>query len=235
MSAEITKVGIISCSGEAIPEGTISRLATRRVLELLRPNVTVTLCLPLFLAGNDAERNFARTHPTITIDGCSKQCAKWGTEKHSGPVSGALVVSDISDILGTESSACHRASRDATQVDKEAVWTVAERIAAEVDTVLGEVAPGDLAVTEGSVAQCACSPLPGGKLTIKGKTVRISGLPLIFEQCAERAIAANDSDGGALLDVVKIYHGVAPEEEAEYRSALVAAYQEFRSCNKPAK
>ena len=37
MSAEITKVGIISCSGEAIPEGTISRLATRRVLELLRP------------------------------------------------------------------------------------------------------------------------------------------------------------------------------------------------------
>ena len=37
MSAEITKVGIISCSGEAIPEGTISRLATLRVLELLRP------------------------------------------------------------------------------------------------------------------------------------------------------------------------------------------------------
>ncbi len=135
MSAEITKVGIISCSGEAIPEGTISRLATRRVLELLRPDVTVTLCLPLFLSGNDAERNFARTHPTITIDGCAKQCAKWGTEKHSGPVSGALVVSDI---LGTESSGCHRSSRDASQVDKEAVWAVAERIAAEVDTVLAQ-------------------------------------------------------------------------------------------------
>jgi hypothetical protein len=43
MSAEITKVGVISCSGEAIPEGTISRLATRRVLELLRPDRTVTL------------------------------------------------------------------------------------------------------------------------------------------------------------------------------------------------
>ena len=50
MSAEVVKVGIISCSGEAIPEGTISRLATRRVLELLRPDATVTLCLPLFLA-----------------------------------------------------------------------------------------------------------------------------------------------------------------------------------------
>ena len=91
MSAETTKVGIISCSGEALPEGTISRLATRRVLELLRPGQTVTLCLPLFLAGNEAERNFAKTHPTITIDGCEKQCARWGTEEHSGPVSGALI------------------------------------------------------------------------------------------------------------------------------------------------
>jgi uncharacterized metal-binding protein len=233
MSAEVTKVGIISCSGEAIAEGTISRLATRRVLELLRPDVTVTLCLPLFLAGNDAERNFARTHPTITIDGCPKQCAKWGTEKHSGPVSGALCVSEI---LGTESSSCHRSCRDASQVDKESVWAVAERIAAEVDTVLAEVAPGYAAVTGVSATQCACSsPLPGGKLTIKGKTVSIPGLHLIFEQCTERALAANDSDGAALLDVVKIYHGVAPEEEAEYRSALLAAYQEFRSGIKPAK
>jgi uncharacterized metal-binding protein len=233
MSTEITKVGIISCSGEAIPEGTISRLATRRVLELLRPDATVTLCLPLFLAGNDAERNFARTHPTITIDGCPKQCARWGTEKHSGPVSGALVVSDI---LGTESSGCHRSSRDASQVDKEAVWAVAERIAAEVDTVLAEVSPRDPAATELSTAQCACSsPLAGGKLTIRGKTLSIPGLPLIFEQCAERGIPTDADDGAALLDVVKIYHSIAPEDEAEYRTALLAAYQDFRGGSKPAK
>jgi len=233
MSAEITKVGIISCSGEAIPEGTISRLATRRVLELLRPDLTVTLCLPLFLAGNDAERNFARTHPTITIDGCPKQCAKWGTEKHSGPVNAALVVSDI---LGTESTGCHRSARDASQVDKEAVWAVAERIAAEVDSVLAEVAPGDVAVAEASAGQCACSsPLPGGKVTIKGEAITITGLPLIFEQYAERGVPASEGDGAALLDVVKIYHSIAPEDEAEYRLALVQAYQAFRSGIAPAK
>ena len=232
MSADVTKVGIISCSGEAIPEGTISRLATRRVLELLRPDGTVTICLPLFLAGNDSERKFARTHPTITVDGCPQQCAKWGTETHSGPVSAALVVSEI---LGTASSSCHRSCRDAAQVDKEAVWTVAERIAAEVDMVLAEVAPRDAALTETSAAQCACSsPLPGGKIVIKGKTVSIPGLPLIFEQCAGRAIPANDGDAAALLDVVKIYHGVATEDEADYRSALLAAYREFRGGLKPA-
>ena len=98
MSAEMNKtpkVGIISCSGEEIPEGTISRNAVRRVLESLRPHHAVTLCLPLFLAGNEGERNFARTHPVITIDGCDKQCARWGTEKHGGPVARALVVTDI--------------------------------------------------------------------------------------------------------------------------------------------
>jgi len=137
MSTEITKVGIISCSGEAIPEGTISRLATRRVLELLRPDMTVTLCLPLFLAGGKDERNFARTHPTIAVDGCGKQCARCGTEKHSGPVSGSLVVSDI---LGTGTTGCSRSSRGASNVDKEAVWAVAESIAAQVDRVLAEIA-----------------------------------------------------------------------------------------------
>jgi len=40
------KVGIISCSGEACVEGTISRIATRLVLEKLRPEETVTICLP---------------------------------------------------------------------------------------------------------------------------------------------------------------------------------------------
>ena len=64
------KVGIVSCSGEEIPEGTISRIATRLVLEKLRPEETVTICLPLFLAGGEDERAFAQVFPTITVDGC---------------------------------------------------------------------------------------------------------------------------------------------------------------------
>lgn len=233
MSAEVTKVGIICCSGEAIPEGTISRVATRRVLELLRPNATVTLCLPLFLAGNEGERNFGKTHPTITIDGCEKQCAKWGTEEHSGPVSSALVVTDI---LGTRSVGCHRSSRHSSQPDKEAVWAVAERIAAEVDTVLAKEGPRDGVAAGTNGAQCSCSsPMPGGKLTIQGATVNIPGLALIFEQCAEGNIPADAGGCAALLDAVKIYHRILLEEEAEYRDALLAAYQDFRRGGTPAK
>jgi hypothetical protein len=136
MSEETIKVGIVSCSGEAIPEGTISRVATRRVLETLRPDLTVTICLPLFLAGGEGERSFAKTHPTITVDGCEKQCARWGTEQHSGPVSAALVVSEI---LGTCPAGCARSSRNTSKTDQDAVGRVADRITAEVDRVLADI------------------------------------------------------------------------------------------------
>jgi len=129
------KVGIISCSGEEIPEGTISRNAVRRVLDSLRPRDAVTLCLPLFLAGNEGERNFARTHPVITIDGCHKQCARWGTEKHGGPVARARVVTAF---LGGEATACSRSLRTITEADEKAVAAVADRIANEIDGLLAE-------------------------------------------------------------------------------------------------
>jgi hypothetical protein len=37
-------------------EGTITRLAALKVLESLRPEETVTICLPLFLAGGEGIR-----------------------------------------------------------------------------------------------------------------------------------------------------------------------------------
>ncbi len=39
------KVGIVACSGEELAEGTVTRLAALKVLEVLRPEDTVTICL----------------------------------------------------------------------------------------------------------------------------------------------------------------------------------------------
>jgi len=128
-------VGIISCSGEEFPEGTIARLATLRVLGSMRPDVTATLCLPLFLAGEGGERNFAAAHPVITVDGCDKLCAKWSTEQYSGPVARSLVVSEI---LGPGRCDCPRSTRSLGARDEEAVRVVSERIASAVDDVLEE-------------------------------------------------------------------------------------------------
>ena len=89
------KVGIVSCSGEELAEGTVTRLAALKVLEQLRPADTVTICLPLFLAGGEGDRAFAKFYPTIAIDGCDKRCAARGTEMYSGKPAASIVVTDL--------------------------------------------------------------------------------------------------------------------------------------------
>ena len=75
-----SKIGLISCSGEGLSEGMISRVATRRILE--ERDDVVTICLPLFLAGGQEERDFAKDNPCITVDGCSKMCAAKGVKMY---------------------------------------------------------------------------------------------------------------------------------------------------------
>jgi uncharacterized metal-binding protein len=225
MAEAVFKIGIISCSGEEIPEGTVSRLAARRVLEALRPRQTVTLCLPLFLAGEAGERRFAREHPTITVDGCPKLCAKRGTEQYSGLVSASLVVSDI---LGDRATACRRSARDAGTADQEAVWIVAERIAAEVDSLLASGAASEPGGVPAAGACCACGgPPPEGNLEIDGKPVAVNGLPLIFQQLRKNGLQADGACAEAVLEAVRIYHYVEPGLEDAYRGALVSAYRAY--------
>ena len=88
---------MISCSGEDLSEGTISRVATRRILE--QSDDTVTICLPLFLAGGQDERDFAKENPCITVDGCQKKCTAVGVKKYGGVIPRSSIV--ISDIVET--------------------------------------------------------------------------------------------------------------------------------------
>jgi len=127
------KVGIICCSGEDFPEGTISRVATRLVLEKLRPDETVTLCLPLFLAGGEDERAFARVFPTIAVDGCGKKCAETGTRKFSGKPVATIVVSEIMKKY-PKLKAKSREKLDTEEM--ELAMKVAEEIAEKVDEIL---------------------------------------------------------------------------------------------------
>ena len=126
------KVGIISCSGEACAEGTISRVATRLVLEKLRPEETVTICLPLFLAGGKEERAFAKYYPTITVDGCDKLCAKVATERYSGKPASSIGISDLTRNPGCSRSGRRKLNSGALDLAEKA----AERIAKEGDQVI---------------------------------------------------------------------------------------------------
>ncbi|MBF0502670.1 MAG: putative zinc-binding protein [Candidatus Riflebacteria bacterium] len=132
MDIHATKVGIVSCSGEEKSEGTICRLACRKVLDQLRPCETVTICLPLFISGGEEERRFASKFPTITVDGCEKLCAAKATEKLSGKPSQSLL---IPEILRKHGFAVPKSRRNYGPGEAPAIQTVAEEIALAVDKV----------------------------------------------------------------------------------------------------
>src|SRR5512142_97640 len=127
------KVGIVSCSGEEIAEGTVTRLAALRVLEQKRPGETVTICLPLFLAGGEGDRAFARFYPTIAIDGCEKRCAARGTEMYSGKPAASIVVTELVAEKGLEKPEGRRRLNEAGW---QVVDAAAEDLSALVDALI---------------------------------------------------------------------------------------------------
>lgn len=132
---QVTKVGVISCSGEKIPGGTLCRYACRKVLDELRPHTTVTICLPLFVAGGVEERTFASKYPTITVDGCDKMCAAKATEALSGKPTRSIL---IPEVLAQHNIAVPEKLRDFGPAEAPAVAAVAATVANAVDEILDE-------------------------------------------------------------------------------------------------
>jgi len=233
------KVGIIACSGEELAEGTVTRLAALKVLEEQRPDETVTICLPLFLAGGEQDRAFARFYPTIAVDGCEKRCAARGTEMHSGKPAAEIVVANLvdGDDLGT--------GRQLSAEGAAAVDIVAERIAETADDLLGakwdrrrgepvadgeevENAEAPQEASEPKVAACACgSGIPVQMVQVNGKEVTFIALPLIFERFHEEGRPPEDGTAEELMKTVKIYTSVPAGEEETYQEAVMREYVNY--------
>jgi len=229
------KVGIVSCSGEELAEGTVARLAALKVLNELRPNDTVTICLPLFLAGGAGDRAFALVHPTITVDGCDLRCAARGTEKYSSKPVASLVVNEIVAECGLGKPEGRRRLNEAGQ---QAVAVTAERLVSLVDKTLGigdgerttpaaksEMSASDIEKNE---APCSCgSGVPVTKLIINGKTVELVALRPLFETFHKAGRSQDETAMRELFESVKIYNSVPYEAEASYREAVQREYAAY--------
>lgn len=131
-----TQVGVISCSGEECLGGTLARMATRKVMEELRVGRVVSLCLPLYIAGGEEERAFAKEFPVITVEGCGKRCAEKSTIKYSGGVKDTIV---ISELLGEDVALSKVVSaRDLKEEHYKMADIVAEEICRKVDKIVAE-------------------------------------------------------------------------------------------------
>jgi len=94
------QVGLITCGGEELPNGTLSRTAVRLVLEKYRPDDTVNLCFPFFLTGDEGGREFAASNPVITVDGCGKLCAFKSASRLAGKAPLSLNVEELLEQWG---------------------------------------------------------------------------------------------------------------------------------------
>jgi uncharacterized metal-binding protein len=229
------RVGIVACSGEELAEGTVTRLAALRVLERLRPGETVTICLPLFLAGGEGDRAFARFYPTIAIDGCEERCAARATERYSGRPAAGVVVSDLVREAGLPRP---QGARRLDAAGRGAVEVTADRVAGLVDELLGRqwnrrsgsfVEPKPSAKSEAaSGAGCACaSPIPVQTVDVDGQEVSLAALPLIFEQFHGAGKDPGAEVARALLEVVRIYNHVPAGTDEAYLAALGREYEAF--------
>jgi uncharacterized metal-binding protein len=123
---------VVSCSGECCSLGTVSRIATRIVLEDLKVGGTVTICLPLFLAGDSGERMFAREFPTVAVDGCHRLCATKAIERYSGEVAATVDIEGLLEEWGAEPPASRR---ELEGKDMEVVGRIAWEIAQRIDAI----------------------------------------------------------------------------------------------------
>jgi hypothetical protein len=227
------KIGIIACSGEEMAEGTVSRLAALKVLEQMRPGETVTICLPLFLAGGEGDRAFARFYPTIAVDGCEERCAYRGTEQYSNRPAASVV---ISEMVAARSMAKPAGLRRLDSAGIQAVETAAQEIAFHVDDLLAKTwdrRQGDFAdrPSPGGEAQaetCACgSGIPVQHIQVAGKDETVVALPLIFANLKTQGKLATESTAQELLEMVKIYNPISSEDEPNFRSVLLHEYALF--------
>jgi len=234
------KVGIIACSGEELAEGTITRLAALQVLEQLRPDMTVTICLPLFLAGGEGDRAFAKFYPTISVDGCELRCAARATEMYSNKPAASIMVRDV---ITENKLDPPEGKRRLNAAGLQAVEITAEKITATVDELLGkpwnrkfgEVIPLKVidalqqeSTSEPEIATCACgSGIAIQEVIVGGKRVKLVGLPLIFEQFYEAGKNPSEANMDELVDTIKIYNPIPVDEEIAYRDGIRKAYSNF--------
>jgi len=234
------KVGIIACSGEELPEGMVTRLAALKVLEKLRPEDTVTICLPLFLAGGEGDRAFAKFYPTISVDGCELLCAARATEKYSNKPAASIM---IRDLIRENNLSQPRGRRHLNTAGIQAVRITAERITQKVDELIGkewnrrsggldELEPAEAPQaeidTETEITPCACgSGIPVQIVIICGREVQLVGLPLIFQQFFEAGKTPNDATLDELMTTIRIYNPIPTEEERAYSEGIRKAYTKY--------
>lgn len=135
MTAPQRRVMIVPCSGIGKAYGSVGREAMYTLLEELRPEETETVCLSLLTLGDTDAQAEVCAHPTITIDGCPKSCAKVNVQAAGGQPAAEFRVFDV---YRAHKELKVRSVSELGDSGRAMARLLAEEIAAKVDELVAE-------------------------------------------------------------------------------------------------
>ncbi len=78
------KVAIVACTGMGKALGTVARQVAYKVVDELRSEKTVLICIPSLTAGVGEYKSVLQKYPSIILDGCVERCATKIISKNHG-------------------------------------------------------------------------------------------------------------------------------------------------------
>jgi uncharacterized metal-binding protein len=132
MSEEKKKVAIVACTGMCKSLGTVTRQVAYKVVEELRPDKTVLICIPSLAANVGEYKKYLRDYPSIILDGCVERCAAKIVSKNSGSIKGRLFLPQLEKKYGLKPASRTEIGSEGEQL----VTKIAEEVATMVDRLL---------------------------------------------------------------------------------------------------
>ena len=123
------KVAIIACTGTGKALGTVARQVAYKVVDELRPDKTVLICIPSLTAGVGEYKNLLRKYPSIILDGCVERCASKITSKNKGMIRAKVFLPQMIAKYGLKP----QSRADIGEDGEKLVSKIAEEVAALVD------------------------------------------------------------------------------------------------------
>jgi uncharacterized metal-binding protein len=123
------KVAIIACTGTGKALGTVARQVAYKVVDELRPDKTVLICIPSLTAGVGEYKNLLRKYPSIILDGCVERCASKITSKNKGMIRAKVFLPQMIAKYGLKP----QSRADIGEEGEKLVSKIAEEVAALVD------------------------------------------------------------------------------------------------------
>jgi uncharacterized metal-binding protein len=126
---EDKKVAIVACTGMGKALGTVARQVAYKVVDELRPEKTVLICIPSLTAGVGEYKDLLQKYPSIILDGCVERCATKIMSRNHGMMRAKVFLPQM--IAKYELKPQSRA--DIGEEGEKLVAKIAEEVAALVD------------------------------------------------------------------------------------------------------